>query len=408
MSLRAVPRVLELTARQLGLNDLPIPHWTTPRRWLLQVGLATLRQPLPSGEDWVWLVDHSVQIGTVKCLVIVGLRACDLPPSDPRQGGRPLKFTDLHLIALVPMRQANKATIHAELERATQRTGVPQRIVSDHGADIRGAVELFQAAHPRTENGYDVKHKLACLLKPRFENDPRWKQFAHELGQCKFRLQQTGLAALTPPSQRSKSRYMNLIPLLKWARRVLRLLDLPPAELPPEVDGQELHLRCGWVRAFRDDVARWLRWHRIVGRTLKFLRLSGLSRGVERKLARRLPANDPLATQIVDFVRGQSAELPRGQRRPASTEILEGCFSKLKNLEGLQSKNGFTRLVLSLGACLASKTPTALHAALTGTRTKDVLQWTADFLGRSLQSLRNLFYHLADAKQKQVENTAFN
>lgn len=403
ISLRAVPRVLELTAQQLGLTDLRIPHWTTPRRWLLRLGLAMLRQPLPIAKDWMWLVDHSVQIGTVKCLVIVGLRACDLPPVDPQEGGRPLTYGDLSLIALVPMTQANKATIHVELEQAVARTGVPQRILSDHGADIQGAVSLFQQVHPETENGYDAKHKLACLLRPRFENDPQWAKFTAALGLCKARLQQTPLAALTPPSQRSKSRYMNLFPLLKWGRRVLTLLDMPREQLPVEVDGAELHLRCGWLLEFRADLARWLHWHRIVAQTLKFLRLKGLSPGIDRELAGKLPADDPLVAQVVAFVNEQSAGLAKGQRRPASTEILESCFSKLKNMESLQSKNGFTRLVLSLGACLAPKTATALHDALTQTSTQDVVDWVQQVLGRSLQSLRDWLYDLADAKQKPGE-----
>jgi hypothetical protein len=406
VSLRAVPRVLGVLAEPLGLSGAQLPDWTTSRQWFLRLGLAQLRQPLEPAEDWIWLVDHSVQIGTVKCLVIVGLRARDQPPAAPHPDSRPLEAQDLRLIALEPMEQANKQTIHVELEKATQRTGIPRRIVSDHGADIKGAVDLFQQAHPATEDGYDVKHKLACLLKPRFEKDPRWATFASELGQCKFRLQQTPLAALTPPSQRSKSRYMNLLPLLKWGQRLLALLDLPLGDLPPEVDGAELQRRCGWLKEYRADLERWLGLHRTVGRTLKFLRVSGLTRGVWRRLARRLPAGDPFANEVVAFVREESKAIPQGERRPASTEILECQFSKLKSVEGVQSKNGFTRLVLSLGASVSSTTAAAVHAALTQTRTKDVAEWAMNHLGRSLQSIRDQCYKLADRKQKPSEKLA--
>jgi hypothetical protein len=363
-----------------------------------------LRRPLTRADDWFWLVDHSVQIGTIKCLVVLGIRERDLPCDDSKTA-RPLQFADLHLVALIPMDQANKVTIDAELELATKRTGIPRRIVSDHGADLKGAVALFQQRHPETEDGYDIKHKLACLLKPRFESDPRWKAFQHELGQCKFRLQQTPLACLTPPSQRSKSRYMNLAPLLKWGRRMLSLLE-QRKNLPTSLDGAEFHRQVQWLLPFRQDLKRWWTWHRIVGRTLKFLQKRGLRRGIDQRLAARLPGNNPLAAQIVEFVRAQSAGLRRGERRPASTEVLESCFAKLKNLESLQAKNGFTRLVLSIGATLARKTPKAIHAALSRTRTKDVVQWAQRQLGPTLQSLRNHCYHLADAKQKPGEKLA--
>ena len=50
------------------------PAWSTGRLWLLRIGLAALVGPKIRADDWVWMVDHSIQIGTCKCLVILGLR----------------------------------------------------------------------------------------------------------------------------------------------------------------------------------------------------------------------------------------------------------------------------------------------------------------------------------------------
>jgi len=47
------------------------PVWSTGRLWLLRVGLAALLRPKVMAEDWVWMVDHSIQIGQCKCLVIL-------------------------------------------------------------------------------------------------------------------------------------------------------------------------------------------------------------------------------------------------------------------------------------------------------------------------------------------------
>ncbi|MFL5243022.1 MAG: nitrilase-related carbon-nitrogen hydrolase, partial [Gemmataceae bacterium] len=75
---RGVPRVLSVVAAASGLS-LPIPHWTTGRLWLLRLGHAVLTMALDKGDDWAWLMDHSVQIGQEKCLVILGIRLRDLP-----------------------------------------------------------------------------------------------------------------------------------------------------------------------------------------------------------------------------------------------------------------------------------------------------------------------------------------
>ena len=57
-----------------------IPHPTTGRTWILRLGLYKLQRPKVKSDDWVWLADHVVQIGTEKVLNIVGVRLSDLPP----------------------------------------------------------------------------------------------------------------------------------------------------------------------------------------------------------------------------------------------------------------------------------------------------------------------------------------
>src|SRR5829696_8747033 len=92
ISLRAVPRVLQTINQALGLS-LPVPCWTAGRLWLLRLGHAMLTAPRPVAQDWVWLIDHSVQVGQDKCLVILGVRAADLP-----EPGQSLRHEDLELI----------------------------------------------------------------------------------------------------------------------------------------------------------------------------------------------------------------------------------------------------------------------------------------------------------------------
>ena len=121
---------------------------------------------LDKTDDWAWLVDHSVQIGQEKCLVILGIRLKDLPAQ-----GECLQHTDLHLIALVPRKSWTRQEVDEELEAASQRTGIPRVIVDDHGVDIAGGVSFFQERHPETVEIYDAKHKAACLLKNRLEKN---------------------------------------------------------------------------------------------------------------------------------------------------------------------------------------------------------------------------------------------
>ena len=61
-SLRATERVFETVRAALAM-PLSCPTWSTVRLWLLRVGYYKLTRPKAPGSDWVWIVDHSIQLG---------------------------------------------------------------------------------------------------------------------------------------------------------------------------------------------------------------------------------------------------------------------------------------------------------------------------------------------------------
>jgi hypothetical protein len=145
-SLRGAAAGLSLIAARLGL-DVAMPSFSAVRSWLLRLGCHALTCSLPSGE-WVWLVDHTVQIGACKLLVIVGCLGNEAP-----LGERPLRQSDLHLIGLSLMEHATQETVAVELERAAKRTGAPRQIVSDQGSDLNGGVKQFRHSALISTNG---------------------------------------------------------------------------------------------------------------------------------------------------------------------------------------------------------------------------------------------------------------
>ena len=148
---------VKIVSAAMGIS-LPIPHWTTGRLWLLRLGHALLTMALDKSNDWAWLVDHSVQIGQEKCLVILGIRLKDLP-----EQGECLQHSDLHLVALVPRKSWTRQEVDEALEAASQRTGVPRVIVDDHGVDIAGGVSFFQERIPkRSKSTMPSTKQLVC------------------------------------------------------------------------------------------------------------------------------------------------------------------------------------------------------------------------------------------------------
>lgn len=394
VSMRAVPRVMATISEALGIA-LPTPHWTTGRLWLLRMGHWMLAAEKVEADNWAWLIDHSVQIGQDKCLVILGIRLCDLP-----QRGQSLRLEDMELIELLPAKSWTRAEVDAALEKAVERTGrAPRVIVNDHGSDISGGVAMFQERHRQTAEIYDAKHKAACMMKARLEKNPRWRKFQTKVGQTRCAVQQTELAFLTPPAPKPKARFMNLAPQLAWGKRVLAIVRERPEPLKQAVRVERLKAKFGWIESFADDLTEWSQWQQVADVAVTLVNREGIYKGVSRRLARQFSQLDALkdsakqmASELVDFVSRQESLVKPKERFPGSTEVLESCFGKFKQLEKQQSRGGFTQLLLGFGSLLAKLTPQTVRTALETSSVADIRTWAAQNLGVTLFAQRKLAY----------------
>lgn len=391
-SLRAARRLFPLISGSLHVA-LGEPDWTTGRWWLLRLGLAKLLAAKEQADDWVWLIDHSAQVGQEKCLVILGVRALHVPPP-----GSCLRHEDVQVLHWRVRKDPNKEAVYQALAAAAAHTGIPRALVDDHGADIHGGVRLFQEQHAQTREIDDSTHKGACLLKHRLEKDGRWSAFGRQVGQTKLAVPQTELAFLMPPQQRTKSRYLNLETILAWGTKTLALLEQPSAELLARAAPERLQQKLGWLPSYREALTEWSEWHAVVATTESWVRRLGLYVALARSLAKELQplarrsSSQELAQELVAFVAAQASQLRPDERLPASTEVLESCFGRLKVLEKDQAKNGFTGLVLGLGALVWKTTADVVQRALETCSVTAVQEWIANNLGTTVQAQRRLAY----------------
>ncbi len=111
--------------------------------WLLRLGYYKLTRPKIQANDWVWIVDHTIQLGCEKGFVILGIRLCNLPPA-----GNCLKHEDVEAITLSPVTQSNGEVVTELLEKSIAKTGVPRMIVGDYGSSFQrvflGFVKLIK------------------------------------------------------------------------------------------------------------------------------------------------------------------------------------------------------------------------------------------------------------------------
>ena len=364
-----------------------IPIGDSGQFWMLRVGLYEISRTKELTDDRIWIVDHTIQIGTTKCLLIL---SCRLSWWQENRGT--LSHRDLEVLALEPVTKSDGAIVCKQLEETADKVGVPRAIVSDHGSDIKRGIATFQVNHPDTVSLYDIAHKMAILIKRELAGDEHWSTYLQHIGQTKQCVQQTSLAYLMPPTPKNKARFMNLEPLVNWGTKALAYLDNPQPVDDQPVDKKRLKEKLRWLRPFRRHLKRWDTMMRIVAITLKYIRQEGYHRRATGQLRQKLKpiAKDRPSRRLMEntlaFVKEQSALAQKNEHLIGSSECIESLIGKGKRLEGQQSKSGFTRMVLGMAAAVVEPTKDYLEKALDQVKTRDVVQWCKEKLGASVQS----------------------
>ncbi len=387
-SLRGVALATGLINRLLG-GQQEVPSPTSVRSWLLRLGLYQLQRPLEKSGDWVWIIDHTVQIGELKCLIVVGFRLGAWQQKEDRR----LSYKDVDLISLFPVRTSTGEIVDEQLEVAVERTGLPTQIISDDGRDLHRGLALFQERHDEVDWIYDIKHKTASLLKRELEGDPVWTAFAQRANQMKRQVQQTELAFSNPPQQRGKARYMNVDTLVAWGMKVLQWLD-GPRSTGRELDTDRVEAKLSWLHEYREPLRRWSEAMQVIETAETLVRREGHHVASEAQFRDRLPQveagslADRLRGKLLEFLKEQALHATPGERLPGSSEVLESIIGKYKTLQGERGQFGVTGMLLAIGAFVGRITISSIATAVRTVTAKKLHRWEQDNLGVTIQSQR--------------------
>jgi hypothetical protein len=411
LGLRPTVRALQIIFRWLGV-EVTIPVFQTIRTWMQRVGLARL-EDAEHAEGGVWIVDHTIQIGKEKALAVLRV-----PAGRPRDAG-PLCQEDLEVLAILPGESWKCEDVLKVYVALAEEYGMPRAIITDGAAELREPIALLAQRLaeklPKTAGKKlkqplairDPKHFLANQLEALLTRDPAWQEFSKHVGSTRSTVQQTELAHFTPTAFKTKARFMNLKDTLHWADTVLWHWDHPDSESREGITAQRMEDKLGWLRQFAPNLREWQACQDVVSTALTFLNEHGLFRGATTQLRKRVanfeehPLAQKLIAALLKFVQGYEAQLQRGERLPMSTEILESCFAKYKQLEQQHSKGGFTSLLLTFPVLLRPTTAAEITASMQSVKVADIDTWQQDHLPHTLTSRRQLLYREARPKTKR-------
>jgi hypothetical protein len=352
---------------------------TTILWWVKKLGYYTLTTPKPVANDWIILLDESVQLGPGKLLVIWGIRASMVDIH------RPLRYQDLEPLWISASAHWNGPFIRDILEQLDGSLGHIVYAVGDYGSDLKKGLRLAGIPHI-----HDVTHRIALLLKALYADDPAYQDIAQRLAQIRRQFRQTTASHLLPPAQRSKSRYHNLQPLAAYGRHILTYLASPPAS---EHDEQPFRDAIAWMlpyHAFFEELHEVTALVEIVERQVKH---NGLSPETIAHCCQALP---PITTEkgrcfMFDILVYMHTMLTRTTAKQAivcTSDILESAFGKYKNYVSRNPMAGITDLALCLAAFTSTLSSQEIVDALEHTTCHAVTRWAHIYLGTTLLKKR--------------------
>ena len=392
IGLRPTVACLKIVMAWLGVS-VRLPQWTTVRTWLMRAGIAAIENPIEQADDWIWMADHSNQIGAEKVLVILGLRASQMPPP-----GVALTHRDVRVLAVEPGVSWKREDMARAYERLAERSGAPLAVLADGALELREGAEVLRKHRENMLILGDFKHYAANVLKDIVGRASSFSRFTSEAGCTRAAIQQTELSHLTPPCLRPKARFMNLAATLKWAQMILWQLAHPNSQARHDITALRMKEKLGWLEVYRDDIQCWSACQAVVSAAITFINEQGLFRGAATRLAMTLHLlptcheSRAVFDRLVEYVRLSEENLSENQRLPMSTEILESSFGLFKQLERQHSKGGFTSLLAAFGALLKPATPESIRRDFARVSVKQMRTWVKQNLKTTLASKRQAAY----------------
>lgn len=360
--------------------------------WVKKLGYYTLTKPKPVANDWIILLDHTIQLDPSKLFVIWGIRASTIDFT------RPLRYQDLEPLWISTSTQWTGDFIAELLERLQATLGQITYAVGDYGSDIRKGLRVAGIPHV-----HDVTHRIALILKRLYADDPSYQAVSQRLAQIRRQLGQSVASHLQPPKQRTKSRYHNLRPIAEYGQYMLTYLASPPTSDPADAAFRE---KMSWIadyRGFFEELSEVTACVCEVERHLKQYGLSALT--TERCSHLLTPVFTPkgrcFTFDVLVYLHTTLGLTTVKDALLCTSDILESAFGKYKNYVSRNPMAGVTDLALCLAAFTCSLSSQEISEALEHTTVHDVTHWVEIYLGSTLLKKRRDFFQLLDSQKSR-------
>jgi len=390
VSYRSVTRILNLFDETRWHPLGWIPHFTSTINWTLRVGLGLLKQVGPIDQPWVAIIDHSIDIGTKKALVVLRVTMDTVSMK-----GRAVRLEDCECVGLIISEEVNGASIARELKTVFDQAGAPAAVLKDCDRTLHKGVRLWSEgqdkAVPTIE---DVGHVMASALKAQFEETAQFKDFTSRANKGAKNLRQTNLAFLTPPKLRTKGRFQSIGKLADWGKKILAVLE---GENKRHVDSLDrLHAAFPNFDQSKRFVEHFASTTQVISRVMEMLKNKGLDQASCdhcHKLAEQLPKDSETEQRLSSWLQRHLAIQKKTASGPllVSSDIIESLFGSFKHIMERSPQADMNRTTLLIPALCGSHDDKRIEQALHMASHRDLRKWENKHIPYTMRKKRQEF-----------------
>ena len=392
VSYRSIPRILGLFNEKTPLVLKWVPHFTSVINWTLRLGLGRLNQVKPIDKPWLAIIDHSIDIGTKKALVVLRVAIEALS-----QTKKAIQLKDCECIGLKIAEKVNGESISVELKVIFNRAGRPEAIIKDGDRTLQKGVMLWskkqKIAVPVIE---DIGHVMANALKTQFEKTTVFKRFTAWINQGAKCLRQTELAFLTPPKLRSKGRFQSISQLGKWGEKIRNVLFSKDQTKESDVL-TKLRKALPNFSQLSAFIVCFAHSTKVVSQVMKILKLNGLDQASYEQcyqLSQTLSDKSKIKKRLQTWlqrhlkIQQQITSLPL----LVSSDIIESLFGNFKHILERSPQADMNRTTLLIPALCGNLDEQAISQALTHASHNDLKNWEQENIPYTIRKKRQAFF----------------
>lgn len=361
---------------------LRVPSHSTVLMWMKKQGVENFEnKEFYSSEKWILIIDESLQFGNKKLLVALAVKESTI------KFRRTLVYSDLIPLIIKSSDSWKAEDIKKEILSRID-LGQISYVVSDCGNNLKSSYNLMGITHIE-----DIGHKFSWFIKEVFEKQEKFDGYTSQLAGLRGKFSSSKFAHIIPPNQRIISRFMNLTPLFKWGVKILKLLSRK------KLNEEEIE-KVRFVLEYKEFILEMdtlLNAMNSIQKILKNKQLSTLTaKQCERKFQKIKNADGlRILEMIKNYLKNTIKKIPQGKPILCSSDIIESCFGKYKEVVKSNKSVGITDLSLSISCLTTNDSIEQTKRMLETVKVEDVLKWKKENIAESLLSKRNNLFRKA-------------